>query len=155
MKPCEKLNRLLLTQARRWLEEKMGKSMVMGVPICHGLYDRAQTDMHHRMGGVVQDYGLSRKVAIALQGLQGLQGLLEEEWVAAQHDAVKRLDISQLASFVFLGYARALRREEITKIELGGVRKYFDDGALEPKHVTLSLIERFKQLEGGNNIFSQ
>jgi hypothetical protein len=49
--------------------------------------------------------------------------------------------------FFFLGYAKALRGEEITKIELGGVRKYFTDGALEPKHVTLSLIGRFKQLE--------
>jgi hypothetical protein len=64
-----------------------------------------------------------------------LQGLLEEEWAAAQQDAVKRLDIVQMASFVFLGYARASHGEEITKIELGGVRKYFADGALKPKHV--------------------
>jgi hypothetical protein len=82
---------------------------------------------------VVLDYGLSRKAAIAMQGL------LEEEWAAAQHDTVKRLDIAHLESFVFLGYARALRGEEITKIELGGERTYFTDGALEPKHVTLSL----------------
>jgi hypothetical protein len=65
------------------------------------------------------------------------------------------LEIAQLACFVFLGYARTLRGEDITKIELGGVRKYFNDGALEPKHVTLSLIGHFKQLEGGNNISSQ
>jgi hypothetical protein len=75
---------------------------------------------------VVQEYGLSRKAAIALQGL------IEEEWVAAQQDAVKRMYIAQLVIFFFLGYARALRGEEITKIELGGVRKYFADGALEP-----------------------
>jgi hypothetical protein len=44
---------------------------------------------------------------------------------------VKRLDIIQLARFVFLGHARALRGEEITKIELDGVRKYFADGAFD------------------------
>jgi hypothetical protein len=44
--------------------------LVMGVPICHSWYDRAQTGMHRCMGGkLVQDYGLSRKAAIALQGL--------------------------------------------------------------------------------------
>jgi hypothetical protein len=120
------------------------KQLVMGVPIYHYWHDRAHTGMYHRMGDkVVQDYGLSRKAAITLQGL------LEEEWAEAQHDAVKRLDIVQLVSFVFLGYARYLRGEDIIKIELGEVRKYFADGALEPKHVTLSLIGRFKQFEGG------
>jgi hypothetical protein len=45
-----------------------GKQLVMGVPINHRWYDRANTGMHHRMGDkVVQDYGLSRKAAIAPQ----------------------------------------------------------------------------------------
>jgi hypothetical protein len=49
--------------------------LVMGVPIYHGWYDRAQTGMHHCMGDkVVQDYDISRKAAIALQVL------MEEEW---------------------------------------------------------------------------
>jgi hypothetical protein len=119
------------------------KQLVMGVPIYHWWYDRAKTGMHHRMGDkVVQDYGFSRKVVIALQEM------MEEEWGAARLKAGKRLEIAQLACFVFLGYARALRGEEITKIELSGVRKYFTDGALESQHVTLSLIGRFKQMEG-------
>jgi hypothetical protein len=67
---------------------------------------------------------------------------------AARLEAGKRLKIAQLACFVFLGYARALRGEEITKIELSGVQKYFADRALKPQHVTLSLIGRFKQMEG-------
>jgi hypothetical protein len=33
------------------------------------------------------------------------------------------------------------------------VRKYFADGAMEPRHVTLSLIGRFKQTEGGQQHF--
>jgi hypothetical protein len=96
---------------------------------------------------MVQGCGLSMKAAIAFQGL------LKEEWEAAQHDAVKRLEIAQLACFVLLGYARELCGEDITKIDLGGVRKYFAHGALEPKYVTLSLIGHFKQLEGDQQHF--
>jgi hypothetical protein len=125
------------------------RQLLMGVPIYQGFYDRTQTGMHYDMGDkVVQYYGLSRKADIALQGF------LEEEWAASQQDAVRRLDTVQLESFVFLGYAMALHGEEITKIELGGVRKYFANGALEPKHVTLSLSGRSKQLEGGATKFS-
>jgi hypothetical protein len=46
-----------------------------------------------------------------------------------------------------------LRGEEITKIELSGARKYFGDGATELRHVTLSLIGRFKQVEGEQQHF--
>jgi hypothetical protein len=120
------------------------KQLVMGVPICHGWYDREKTGMHHRMKDkVVQDYGLSTNAVIALQEI------LEEEWLAARLEAGKRLEIAQLACFVFLGYARTLRGEEINKKELSGVREYSADGAVETRHVTLSLIGRFTQMEGG------
>jgi hypothetical protein len=102
----------------------------MGVPIYHGWYDRAKKGMHHWMGDkVVQDYGFSRKAVI------DLKETMEEEWLAARLEAGKRLEIAQLACFVFLGYAQALRGEEIAKIELSGVRKYFADGAVEPRHI--------------------
>jgi hypothetical protein len=52
-----------------------------------------------------------------------------------------------------LGYARALRGEETTKIELSGAMKCFGYGGLEPRHVTLSLIGRFKQEEGEQQHF--
>jgi hypothetical protein len=75
----------------------------MGVPTYHGWCDRAKTGMHLRMGDkVVQDYGLSRQAVIALQEM------MEEEWGAARLEAGKRLEIAQLACFVFLGYERAL-----------------------------------------------
>jgi hypothetical protein len=89
------------------------KQLVMGVRahLPRLVYDRANTGMHHWIGDkVVQDYGLSRKAVIALQEM------MEEEWGTARLEAAKRLEIAQLACFVFLGYARALRGEEITKI---------------------------------------
>jgi hypothetical protein len=73
--------------------------------------------------------------------------------LAARSEAGKRLEIAQLAFFVCLGYAWALRGEEITKIELSGVWKYFDDGAVDPRHASLSLIGWFKQMEGGHQHF--
>jgi hypothetical protein len=70
------------------------KQLIMGVPIYHGCYDRAQVGMHHRMGDkVLQDYGLSTQVAVALQ-----VGL-EREWEAAGN----RLEIAQMACFALLG----------------------------------------------------
>jgi hypothetical protein len=120
----------------------------MGVPIYHVWYDRAQVGVHHRMGDkVLQDYGFSKQAVVVLE-----VGL-EKEWEAARDTAGNRLEIAQLACFVLLGHARALRGEEITKIELSGVRKYFGDGASEPCHVTLSLIGRFKQAEGEHQHF--
>jgi hypothetical protein len=114
----------------------------------HGWYARAQAGMHHRMGDkVVQDCGMSKQAAVALEVA------LEKEWVAAPDNAEIRLEIAQLACFVLLGCARALRGEEITKIELSLVRRYFGDGALVRCHVTLSLIGRFKQVEGEHHHF--
>jgi hypothetical protein len=78
---------------------------------------------------------------------------LEKEWESARDDANNRLEIAQLACFALLGYARALRGEEITKIELSGVRTYFGGGATETSHVTFSLIGRFKQVEGEHQHF--
>jgi hypothetical protein len=91
---------------------KNGKhKLVMGVSIYLGRYDRAQMGMHHWMGEkVVHDYRLSKNALIALQEI------LEEEWVEARFDAVSRLEVAQLVCFLFLGYARALRGEAITKI---------------------------------------
>jgi hypothetical protein len=68
------------------------KQLVMGVPIYHGWYDRANTGMHHWMGDkVFQDYGLSIKAVIALQEM------LEEERLEKRLEADKRLEIAQLA----------------------------------------------------------
>jgi hypothetical protein len=56
--------------------------------------------VHHRMGDkVVQYYGFSREAVVALQVL------LEREWEMASLDKDKRMEVAQLACFVFLGYA--------------------------------------------------
>jgi hypothetical protein len=79
------------------------KQLVMGAPIYHTWYDRAQVGMHHRMGeNVVQDYGLSREAVVALQFM------LKREWELAGVGAEKKVEVAQLVCFVFLRYVRAL-----------------------------------------------
>jgi hypothetical protein len=83
------------------------KQLVLGAPIYHGWYDRAQVGVNHIMGDtVVQDYGLARKAAVAFQKM------LAKEWELAATDQEKRMEVAQLACFMFLGYGRALRGEE-------------------------------------------
>jgi hypothetical protein len=72
---------------------------------------------------------------------------------AARMNAEKQLEIAQLLCVGLLGYAWALIGGAITKIELSGARTYFADRALEPDHVTLSLIGIFKQVEGEHHHF--
>jgi hypothetical protein len=129
---------------------KEGKNQfVLGAPVHHGWYDRAQVEMHHRMvDKVVQDYGLFREAALALQNL------LEREWELAATDQEKRMEVPQLPCFVFLGYGQAFRGEEISKIELTVILKNFEEGGTaQQKHVTLSLVGIFKQVEGKQQHF--
>jgi hypothetical protein len=68
--------------------------------------------MHHRIRDkVVQHYGLSKQVVIALQVV------LEREWQAAGDSRGKKMGVAQLACFAFFGYARVLWGKEIPKIE--------------------------------------
>jgi hypothetical protein len=97
--------------------------------------------MHNRMGDkVVQDFGLSRGV------MQKFQEVMEGEWIGAENSEVKKMEISQLAVFVMVGYSRALRGKKIPKLEISGLLKHFAEGGkTDPKHVMLSLVGRFKQ----------
>jgi hypothetical protein len=64
------------------------------------------------------------------------------------------MEIAQLAVFVMVGYARALRGEEIPKLEITGLLKHFAEGGkTEPKHVMLSLVGKFKQEDGERQHF--
>jgi hypothetical protein len=91
---------LVENQSTAIIGGKDGKNQsVLGTPIYHGWYDRAQVGMHHRMGDkVVQDYGLSQEATVALQNL------MEREWELAATYQENIMEVAQLAYFVFLGY---------------------------------------------------
>jgi hypothetical protein len=77
---------------------KDGKTLlVLGAPVYHGWYDRAQVGMHQRMGdNVVHNYGLSKQTVMALQVV------LEREWQAAGDPRVNKMGVAQLACFFSL-----------------------------------------------------
>jgi hypothetical protein len=97
---------------------------------------------------VVQHFGLSREAAVELQFLLGI------EWYLTGMGAEKKVEVAQLACFLFLGYTRALRGEKNCKIELTGIFKYFEEGGTaHQNNVMLSLVGRFKQVEGEQHNF--
>jgi hypothetical protein len=92
---------------------------------------------------MVQDVGLSRKI------MQKFQEVTEGEWIQVGVCSEIKMEITQLAVFVMVGCARALRGEEIPKLEITGLLKQFAEGdKTTPKHVMLSLEGRFKQENG-------
>jgi hypothetical protein len=92
---------------------------------------------------VVQYFGLSRGI------MQKFQEVMEGEWIHAGVRRERKMEIAQLDVFVMVGYARALRGEEIPKLEITGLLKHFSEGdKTTPKHVMLSLVGRFKQEDG-------
>jgi hypothetical protein len=101
--------------------------------------------MHNRMGdNVQQDLSLTADIMVKLMER------LELEWKVTEKGGEERLWIAQLGVFCLAGYARAMRGEEITKIELGGVRKHFVDGVTSATpHVMFTLVGRFKGYQGG------
>jgi hypothetical protein len=103
-------------------------------------FDRFMRGMHNGMGDNVQKYlGLTADIMVKLLER------LELEWKVTEKGGDERLWITQLGVFCLAGYARALRGEEITKIELGGVRKHFVDGGTSATpHVIFTLVGRFK-----------
>jgi hypothetical protein len=77
---------------------------------------------------------------------------LELDWEVAENGGDERLWISQLGFLCLAGYARALRGEEITKIELGGARKHFVGGGTSASpHFMFALADRFKAGQGGRH----
>jgi hypothetical protein len=123
------------------------KSIITGDCVFHDWFERFMRRMHNRMGdNVQQDLGLTADIMIKLMEH------LEFNWKVAENGGDERLWIAQLGVFCLVGYARALRGEEITKIELGGVRKHFVDGGTSATpHVMFMLVGRFKGEQGGRH----
>jgi hypothetical protein len=121
------------------------KYTITGDCVFHDWFNRCMRGMHNHMGdNVQQDLGLTA------YNMVKLVERLELDWEAAENGGDERLWIAQLGFLCLAGYARALRGDEITKIELGGARKHFvDGGTSSARHVMFTLVERFKAGQGG------
>jgi hypothetical protein len=100
----------------------------MDAPIYSELFGLFKAGMHNKMGDkVVQDFGLSREI---------MQEVMEGELINTVSLMESKLEIAQQAVCLVVGYARALRGEEIPKLEISGLLKHFSEGdKTVPKHV--------------------
>ena len=89
--------------------------------------------------------------AITFHQLMAVLTLLEEDWNVWQGSPTHRLQIALMAAALVIGYAAALRGEEIPRADLANLRKNWKEGLAHPTapHVPIALIGRFKN-EGGN-----
>ena len=83
--------------------------------------------------------------------------LLDAKWEVFEGDHVGRKNTALLACMLISGYYGALRGEEVNRVELGGINKYWDEAISrsdDKKHVPLVLGGTFKR-ETGMKFFTQ
>ena len=92
--------------------------------------------------------------AVTLDEVQAALAILEEEWNAGAMKQQK-LELALSGAMVVVGFVAGLRGEEIPQIDVGLMRKYWEEGLnYERKpHVPLALAGRFKQTSGTFRIF--
>jgi hypothetical protein len=76
--------------------------------------------------------------------------VLEDDWNAHQNNLDVLYTTAMTAASLVSGIGAGLRGEELPQIDLGGLRKYWSEGATHPRkpHVPLVLKGRFKQTVG-------
>ncbi len=86
---------------------------------------------------------------LSLMVLHELIEQLDREFRGARTDR-ERYDIVEMAMFLLIGYLLGLRGEEILKVEVTGLLKYFEAGKRHARHphVMITLLGRFKSERG-------
>jgi hypothetical protein len=94
--------------------------------------------------------------ALTIRELLCAQTLLEEDWTLFEGDREGRLRTALTSVMMIDGFAAALRGEEIVRMDLGAVRKHWDEAMEHPDapHVLLMLAGRFKR-QVGEKLFCQ
>jgi hypothetical protein len=107
--------------------------------------------VHRRMGDVwLPDRAMSQyEIAACFK-------LLDARWLVYELDVVGRKKTATTACILIAGYYAALRGEEINRVDLGGMRKYWNEAVSHShhKHIPLMLAGRFKK-EIGTKLFCQ
>jgi hypothetical protein len=81
--------------------------------------------------------------------------VLEEEWEARKGDLGMRLQTALTGAILIAGFFGALRGEEMPRLELGAIRKHWDEATHHSRtpHVPLVLAGRFKMTQGERLFF--
>jgi hypothetical protein len=114
-------------------------------------YKRFMRGSHKRMGDVwIPDRALTIKELLCCQTL------LEQDWEFFEGDSEGKLKTALTAVMLVHGFGAGLRGEEIVRMDLGAIRKYWEEAMDHPEapHVPLMLAGRFKR-EVGEKLFCQ
>ena len=108
-------------------------------------FKRFMQGCHRRMGDV---WSPDRPVTMP-EALE-IQRVLEKDWKTFERDPEGRLKTALTGVLVTAGLGGGMRGEEINRIDVGIVRKHWDEGRTHPEapHVPLGMVGRFKRTVG-------
>ena len=92
---------------------------------------------------------------LTIEEALGCQAILEQDWEQAAH-VRQRITIALTGCAIVLGFGAGLRGEEIPRIELGPIRKFWKEATRHPgtPHIPLVLAGRFKR-QTGERVYAQ
>jgi hypothetical protein len=118
------------------------KLQVTKCPTYSDFFERFNKALHKRMGDIVRP-----DRAISLEILLEILKQVEDDWQEARPR--DKLMLALEGAFYTIAFALALRGEEMSLIELRGVRRHWDQAINHPTpHVVISLLGRFKSETG-------
>ena len=82
--------------------------------------------------------------------------ILEESWQEPGKNVNHQIDVATAACIIISGYFGGLRGKEISKANLGAIRRYWNESTSYPDHphMPLVLVGRFKG-QKGEKLFCQ
>jgi hypothetical protein len=118
------------------------KLQVTKCPTYTAFFERFCHGLHKHMGDIVRpERALPHEIMVAIQAE------LEKDW--ENSDPRSRLELALEAAYYLIGFALALRGEEIPLVELRGTSKHWDRSTQHIKpHVVVTLLGRFKSETG-------
>jgi hypothetical protein len=132
------------------VDDRKGRTVTVS-PTNSDWFKRFMRGCHRRMGDVwIPDR------ALTIRELLCCQTLLENDWELFKGDAHGKLKMALTAVSLIGGFTAALRGEEIVRMDLGAIRKHWNESMEHPDapHVPLMLAGRFKR-EVGEKLFCQ
>jgi hypothetical protein len=134
-----------------FMSEDGNARSISNSPTNSAWFRRFMRGCHKRMGDVwIPDRPLT------IRELKCMMELLEEDWELFANDLEGRRRMGLTSVTIVAGFLAALRGEEIVRIYIGNIHKYWGESLNYPEapHVPLMLAGRFKR-EVGEKLFCQ
>jgi len=115
------------------------KKQVACCPTYSDFFEHFVKGLHKRMGNIVRpDWAISHEI------VKNVLDTMEEEWETESVHS-RRLELALEGAYYVLGLTLALRGEELTLVEMRGVRKYWEEATQhKTPHIVITLMGRLK-----------